>query len=94
MNVPKRRVAQTNAFDEHVLATIRLNERRAQIATCAENSFLRWHAGFGHVEELGARLGLRGHAFDPAMIHRAAPTSLSTATSAVSFPAHRNAACR
>src|SRR6185295_12229320 len=73
MDVPEGRVAHPHALDEHVLAAVRLDERRAQHRTVAKHAILHRHAGLGHLEQFLAGRALVGHALLPAVVDRPAP---------------------
>src|ERR1700728_1771952 len=56
MHLPHRRVQQRYIFEEHILATIGLNELWPQIVTFAENTLAHGNAAFRHMEKLTAVL--------------------------------------
>src|SRR5262249_1916797 len=59
MNLPHRRVANSDAVDEDVLAAVGLDELRAQVMTIAEDTVIDWNAFFSHLEQrvaIGTRL--------------------------------------
>src|SRR5258708_8806977 len=65
MDLPHGRILQGNAFEQHVLAAIRLNELRPQIVPLAEYSFAHGYTFLAHLKERGAGLRLVGIAFLP-----------------------------
>src|SRR6516165_3688765 len=51
MDLPHRRVLQRDAFDQYILAAIRLNELGAKKVTGTKNSFRHGHTPFRHVKK-------------------------------------------
>src|SRR5947209_1512458 len=66
MKLPHRRVTKRDAFDEHVLRAVGLDELRSQITSLAEDAFSDGRALRNHLVEKSACLVLLGVTFLPA----------------------------
>jgi len=75
VHLPEGRPAQPDAFDQHILACIGLDETRPQIRAVAEDAFLDGNPRLGHLEQLLPRGQLVGHPLTPAAIDGAVPRS-------------------
>src|ERR1700752_1611666 len=73
MNLPHRRVLNRDAFDQDVLAAIRLNKLWPEIVALAEDAFAHGHAFFRHREECRSIRALVAHAFFPAVLWPTVP---------------------
>src|SRR5215469_15380548 len=73
MHLPHRRILDGYAFDQHVLATVWLNELRTQVRTFAKLSFADRSPILRHFVQQIARLGCAGLTFLPSPVFTSGP---------------------